>query len=197
MSCDPEMVDLRSTLCKKLLIGDVEVDVPLPCLQKQRKLSFRSQQKQIKKKQVYAQLYNEVFSAKDEVAAIHGSSEESKAGVTTSSADDVVVVEEDGTADSINNTVDNTTANGEHKEHEKRKREGLLSEARRTCRVTENKKFKKRRKERAVSNSKCSWTVAVKLDGSTMRTGYHDRSQQKSLKTEEEEDNHDNNNNGW
>ena len=40
------------TLSKKLLIGDVEVDVPLPCLPRQRKLSLKTQQKQIKKKQV-------------------------------------------------------------------------------------------------------------------------------------------------
>ena len=78
---------------------------------------------------MYAQLYNEVFSAKDEVAAIHGSSEESKAGVATSSADDVVVVEEDGTADSINNTVDNTTANGEHREHGTTTPENALNNA--------------------------------------------------------------------
>lgn len=64
---------------------------------------------------MYAELYNEVYSAKDVVAAIHGSNEESKTGVTTSSVDDaVVVVDEDGTADSISNTVDNAAANSEH-----------------------------------------------------------------------------------
>lgn len=61
--------------------------------------------------QVYAQLYNEVFSAKDEVAAVHGSSQESKTGLGVAVDDEVLVEDDDG---SNHNTLDNASANDEH-----------------------------------------------------------------------------------
>ena len=52
-----------------------------------------------------------MFSAKDEVAAVHGSSQESKTGLGVGVDDEVLVEDDDG---SNHNTLDNASANDEH-----------------------------------------------------------------------------------
>ena len=68
---EPQLVrNAHGKLCRRMLIDDIEVEVPLPSLPKRRGVSARALQKQLKQRQVYEQLYNEVYAAEDEVAAI-------------------------------------------------------------------------------------------------------------------------------
>lgn len=163
-------------LRKCMLIGDVEVAVPLPSLPKRRAVSKRATFRQVQKQIAYESIYSEVYAAKDATAI----STEKRKGQR-------VEYHDDGSGDANGDGVERMSEErgGETGElfstsreppAEERRKEALLREAESVSRYPDvlekvGRSYKKPRLEKAKKNSKFIWTFGRKADGTLTRRG--------------------------